>query len=375
MQRTTRYDCAVLGAGPAGAAAASALAKTGLSLVWLVRGDTSGASMGEHLAPEASTFLARLGLIGIIETSAHVRVPGVVSYWGGEDPVERDYIFNPHGQGWNIDRRQFDHDLASAAVARGAEKVSIRRVDTLRQQSKGWWLNLVTDARDVCLESRFLVDATGRSAALSRRLSRRPKQYDRLVGYYAELDAHPDSSDVRLTIEPMADGWWYSVILQEGRLVAVFMTDLDLHPRGVAEAERIWRDRFWTSAVTRFRARAGTDVSSFRVVPAFSQSACAGASDGWLSVGDACSTYDPLAGNGITKALQDSVRAATAVTAWLDGDKDLVEAYIEDRKSAFTEYLATRRRYYGDQPRWPMREFWKRRRSLQLSEPENSLES
>src|SRR5439155_12417064 len=51
------------------------------------------------------------------------------------------------------------------------------------------------------------------------------------------------------------------------------------------------------------------------------------AADGWAAVGDAASTFDPLASQGIVKALADGLHAAAAIADWLQGRPDGLRRY------------------------------------------------
>lgn len=46
-----------------------------------------------------------------------------VSVWGTDEPVVRDFIFDPNGHGWHVDRVQFDGTLLHAARDAGAERL------------------------------------------------------------------------------------------------------------------------------------------------------------------------------------------------------------------------------------------------------------
>jgi flavin-dependent dehydrogenase len=86
------------------------------------------------------------------------------------------------------------------------------------------------------------------------------------------------------------------------------------------------------------------------------------AGEGWIAVGDAASTYDPLSSQGVMKALRSGVYGAYAVgdmlTSWDDTGLRRYRAFVE---SELDGYLATRSRYYAEEQRWPDRPFWRRR--------------
>ena len=85
-----------------------------------------------------------------------------------------------------------------------------------------------------------------------------------------------------------------------------------------------------------------------------------GAKDVW-AVGDAAACYDPLAGQGITKALHDGVEAAAAIADALASGSELGDAYSSAVGARFEEYVSNRNHFYALEERWPGSEFWRRR--------------
>ena len=87
MQRRDGYDVIVFGCGPAGAAAALALARNGLSVAILSkpRGDTP--PIGETVPPGIVRPLAQLGLWDDFRAAAHAEAPGTVVIWATSGPT------------------------------------------------------------------------------------------------------------------------------------------------------------------------------------------------------------------------------------------------------------------------------------------------
>jgi flavin-dependent dehydrogenase len=138
-------------------------------------------------------------------------------------------IFSPYGNGWHLDRRRFECDLAARAVAAGATRRCGRRVSSVARNGRTW--NLQLDDGTV-VDCTFLIDATGRASWLSRRLGARRVHHDRLIATVAFLDGgHCDSTTL---IEAAADGWWYSAPLPDSRLAVMLISDT---PRPWAPAQ------------------------------------------------------------------------------------------------------------------------------------------
>ncbi len=209
--------------------------------------------------------------------------------------------------------------------------------------------------------ARAVVDATGRAAVLARLHGRRPQRLDRLVSCFAFCESRGGTQE--LTIEAVRDGWWYTAALPDGRRVIAFMSDADI----VRRLELGQRDR-WLRALgetTHIGAvTAGAEPLGPRSFTAPARKSCRAISAQTLiCVGDAASSFDPVSGQGIVKALRSGVFASYAIADYLErGDPDGLRRYGTFVKSEFAAYRDTLRDYYAQERRWPDSLFWQRRR-------------
>jgi len=81
-----------------------------------------------------------------------------------------------------------------------------------------------------------------------------------------------------------------------------------------------------------------------------------------LAVGDAAAALDPICARGIYKALDDGLRAATAIRGALAGDEGAIPAFARHTVIAFRGYLEQRAWLYAQEARWPESPFWQQRR-------------
>jgi flavin-dependent dehydrogenase len=81
-----------------------------------------------------------------------------------------------------------------------------------------------------------------------------------------------------------------------------------------------------------------------------------------VGIGDAASTFDPLWGQGIAKALQSGIFASYAVADLLrQNDSRGLKRFRSYLLDGFAAYRETLRDYYALETRWPTRPFWRRR--------------
>jgi flavin-dependent dehydrogenase len=327
-------------------------------VVILERSSLGTVRIGETLPPEVRLLLEHLGVWHQFYCGGHTPAPGIIAAWGQAEPYANDFILNPYGPGWRIDRAGFDDMLSCAAENAGALVYRQTHVRNCHWQASGRWrLEAHQGGRALRpFSSRFLIDATGRTPSLRRHLAARQITYDRLIGLIRFMNpaSQVDCPDQRLLIEATEHGWWYSAWLPDHRLVLAFHTDA--RPRLRAQ----WPEHLASAPHTAARAR-GMRAAELRLVPANSQQRDPIGTKTWLAVGDAAATHDPITGLGIYWALKSGIAAADALTTRTNNHTSEIAAYVTAAYEQFQLYLTQRSIYYQAEQRWPDSQFWKRR--------------
>ncbi|MFJ7956937.1 NAD(P)/FAD-dependent oxidoreductase [Streptomyces sp. NPDC096319] len=384
-------DVLVAGGGPAGVAAALTLASRGADVVLVHPAPDAGRRVLESLSPLARPLLRGLGVLDRLPPECLAPCHGNRSSWGGPALTAADFLQEPHGAGWHVDRGPFDAALRRAARAAGV-RLYTGSVRSVARQG-GRWRATVSGT---VTTAPYLVDATGARARLARRLGARVVHTDHLVAVAAEapgpgpgpdLDLDPDLGPVPFPepfpvpghdgpygaedptartslVESTPYGWWYTASLPRGRHVVMAVTDADL----VAGAGLRTPDGWWTAlAGTRHvRVRAAAHLATaphrLRVLPAGTSRTLPPAGPGWVAAGDAAAVTDPLAARGVTHALATGIAAGTALTEQADGDPGAPSRYAALVAAVHDEFLRARAVRYRAEERWDT-PFWTRRRT------------
>ena len=314
--------------------------------------------------PAIAPHLARLGVWQAFLDQAHLPSYAVRSAWGTDVLHDMSHLFNPYGMGWHVDRQRFDRMLMQRARAVGAKVWTNARLAEIERGPKNdWRVNFASADGLQAIHARFLVDASGRSSALRRKFGVDDEVYDRLVGVavWIEHGAVAPRDDAYTLIESVEQGWWYSAPVPAGKLIVMFMSDLDLYQAGRRRSARYWFNRLEETQHTRARVMPPRSVSASRVYLAHSHRVLSLGSRGWLPVGEAMRGIDPLSGQGVCNALQMAEQAAAAINAYFDGKSGALSDYVAQIDGATARYLDMRRYYYAKESRWTEADFWRRR--------------
>ena len=101
----SEVSAVILGAGPAGSAAARLLTAWGHDVVVLARRPNTERALGESLPPSCVALLDRVGITGLAQTGA-LRSTGNTVRWGND--AERAEQFATGLHGYQVDRASFD---------------------------------------------------------------------------------------------------------------------------------------------------------------------------------------------------------------------------------------------------------------------------
>ena len=379
--RAQGIDVLVLGGGAAGCATALSLVGRGLDPSRVLVAEASEFErerIGESIPPDTGQLFEALGVLRSFQAQGHESCLGSASSWGDDELGFNDFVYNPHGSGWHLDRRRFDAWLADEVERRG---VCVRRglkfLDVLEKGPSGFVVELGSRAsssagarREVRRErvaARFVVDATGARSLFARRMGAVPRTLDLLVSVAAFFRLPEESKFAKLTyLEAVEYGWWYTARLPDQRIATAVATSHELH-----KELRFDQAPNWLEALSRTRhlapvlAECEPIARSFSVctAPSFILDEVRG--EDWLAVGDAASAFDPISSQGIHKALSDGLTAGGVIAAEIE--PGLAQGEAVDYRAAvtarFEEYVRQRGYLYGLEERWPDAPFWRGRRA------------
>lgn len=369
-----QVDACVVGAGAAGCTAAITLSKLGIRVLLVARPSAGRVPTGESLTPKVRCILEEQDLWPAFLELPKIESPGVVAIWGTENPSEYDYFGSVHDVGWHIDRPTFDDMLFNVAQNRFDVPVvklsSIRRITSVKDQ-------LRLECHSVCkkftfdIRTRFVMDATGRKAAVARQMGAHRKRADRqiAVGVIMTDNSAKIVNDHRLTIEAVEYGWWYTAPLPKGRRVVVLVTDSNLFPSSQKLSIDFWRASLRSTILIQSLVRQSSELTEFFTTAADVSWLDSSKGNNWVAIGDACLSNDPLSGQGTYQAMRSGVSGARAVVDTLKGKRGALDTFQQNAANQIDTCVNTRNQLWLNERRWPNSPFWAGRQSLASDRP------
>ena len=330
MTGPLRCDVLVVGAGPAGSAAAAALALRGRDVLLVdAHHHPRPKACAEYASPRIADELASLGIASATWRSAAAAVHGM-RVIRGSDAVEIGYADERGARtAWGLDRMAFDALLATHAVGLGARLEEGATFEEIVERD-GRVRGAVVRTRNgrIPVECRWLIGADGaRSRVASqlgvRRTVRAPRRLG-LVAHYEGVPALRDHGEMHVG----AHGYVGLAPLPGGRLNVGMALPLE---RGGGARARF--DAAIASLPAVAERLAGRErLGAIRGAAPIGCRVSEVAGPGWMLVGDAAGFIDPFTGEGIYRALRSGRAAADALAT---GEEAAAAWYRADRREIF----------------------------------------
>ncbi len=317
---THETDAVIVGAGPAGCAAAIGLARAGLDVRILEASALPRHRPGESLHPGVEPIFEKLGVVDAVNRAGFLRHSGHHVRWEEGEPERFDaFGSDERGEwrGYQAWRPELDAILLAEARNLGAVLENPGRAVSPIVESERV-IGVETDRGLV--KGRFLLDASGRSHWLARKLQigwdvRSPP----LTARYGYAEMPSDEQNPRMMRDP--EGWTWLAPVGNDRWAWVRMRFDGIDPG------QEWLPLELEQATSRSPSK-GADVT-WRMAKQV-----AGA--GWFLLGDAAAVLDPAASHGVLRALMTGMQAASL------GVNAIRERVSEqDAASHYTTWLRT----------------------------------
>ena len=318
------FDVAVIGGGPGGSSAATALARRGRTVLLLERDRFPRFHIGESQLPWSNEVFRALGVHDAIAEA------GFVKKWGASfrtvDGAREQYadfqfaVETPTPQTFQVPRATFDEVLLRHSERSGVKVLEEHRALDAAFEPDGVALRFAgSDGAEQSVRVGFVVDASGRTGFLTKKLGRH--EFDPLlrnIAVHAQYEGIPRlegrrAGDIRMFTR--ADmGWIWLIPISESVVSVGAVIPQAVHRR---ESKAVPEDSLThylsgTAGLAPLLAHARR-VSPARFEADYSYLGTCLTGDRWIAVGDAAAFLDPIFSTGVLLAMQAGLEAAEAI--------------------------------------------------------------
>lgn len=329
-------DVLVIGAGPAGTAAAALLERAGLSVAIVERELFPRFQIGESLLPRSMDTLQAAGLLEAVAERGFIVKRGA-TFLRGEERCVFDFS-EAHTPGWTwtwqVQRADFDHTLARACEARGipiAWRHEVVDVEVPAEGGRGGvdpGPRVTVRAPDGVhheVRCRWLIDASGYGRVLPRMLGLdRPsgQAFRRAIFAHVQGDRRPEGIEggrIWVCLHP-GGAWIWIIPFADGTTSVGVVAGEDFWSARPAGLEAAWRDALASDPNAAARLGGVTPLWEPRELKGYSATVTKVHGPGYCLVGNATEFLDPVFSSGVTLALESARLAAEAVVRTLAGE-------------------------------------------------------
>ena len=312
---------AVIGAGPAGCAVATHLARAGVAVGLIDPDQRPPLIVGESLVPAVMPLLRELDVEAAVAAGSTYKPGATFVLAGGQRVRTLRFSTIPDTEltyAYNVPRDVYDVVLRDNAVAAGARWVPVR-AQLERVGEDGVRLSEATLA--ACdgvfggAHPSLIIDATGRSRLVARTLGLPSTEGPRKdTALFAHVEGVPVIDEGHVHTDVLERGWSWRIPLP-GRVSVGFVVPTDHADTKGATAEERFDTLIRTDAVAR-----GWHAEPRRLSPVLKYNnyqlvSHRGAGPGWALVGDAFGFVDPVFSSGMLIGLTSARQLADAVLA------------------------------------------------------------
>jgi flavin-dependent dehydrogenase len=322
----------IIGGGPAGSVVGSYLSKAGISNLIIDKAVHPRPHVGESLVTSTTRAFHDIGFLDTMEREGFVHKYGAA--WHptsarGEFAIrfaefpQRD-IRQPYT--YHVDRSKFDLLLLKHAQSLGSDVIQGVGVTEVLFDDNDFarGARISVDGRDMELEAKFVVDASGRNTLLGGQRGLREtdpifRQFA-VHGWFENVDrGTTESADfIHIYFIPVERGWVWQIPISETVTSVGVVAEREVFKQSRQRVPEYFRDHIQMSPDLASAMATAKQVTEYRTEADYSYSMSRFVGNGWLLLGDAARFVDPIFSSGVSIACESAKFASQSIAAALE---------------------------------------------------------
>jgi flavin-dependent dehydrogenase len=358
ISSNNQYDVIVVGAGPAGATAATLLAKHGRRVVLLERDDFPRYHVGESLLPFCYETLNRLGMVEKLNATDFIKKHSV-QFATTDGRMSQPFYFDDHldghpaSQTWQVERAAFDRMMTDNAKDHGVEVRFGVSASKVIKDNDGRVVGIeAKDEHDqaIILRAPMTIDASGRNGFAANAMGWKRKRDPELNKialwtYYKGGKRGEGRDEGATTVAYIPEkGWFWHIPMHDDRISLGVVGDRNyLYRDGLKDPLAVMEREIGCNKWVQDVMQGAEQFGETWVTGDYSYRSEHSATDGLVLTGDAFGFLDPVFSSGVFLALTSGELAADTVHEALN-DNDPSAARFEKYTDEFQHGIEAMRK-------------------------------
>lgn len=324
----TQTDVLIIGAGPAGSAAAAIIAKAGYQVIVAEQKMFPRFVIGESLLPRSMDLLESAGLLDAVNVQGYMVKKGAV-FLREEEKADFDFS-NQFTKGWDhtfqVPRDHFDENLIKTTEKLGATVLWEKSVQKVAFYADHSTVTL-TDNNGMSeeIQAKFILDGSGYGRVLPRLLDLdTPSDLPLRESIFTHVtgDKRPSGDEEgKIWIVVVGHQAWAWVIpFSNGKTSIGIVANPDFYNNYPGGLDKKLTAIISANANLSNRLSDAEFVFPTQRISGYSTAVKQFYGDGYALLGNATEFLDPVFSSGVTLALESSVCAANLVVRQLKGE-------------------------------------------------------
>jgi FADH2 O2-dependent halogenase len=319
-------DVIIMGAGPAGSTLGCYLSMAGIDHTILEKAIHPRAHVGESMLMTPIRIWEEIGFLRTMEAEGFPRKFG--ASWHPSHKVEEvDIAFREFPQPginqdytYHVDRSKYDLLLMKHAERLGSEictGVAVKEV--LFDDGRATGVRALLGDREITLDAKVVVDATGRDTLLGRQLKLKKNDpvFDQYAvhAWYADVDrGKGDTRDyIHIYFLPVKRGWAWQIPITDQITSMGVVAEREVFRDAKLDVEAYF-DKYVSSNPNLADAmRPARRINEFKREGDYSYSMSSFCGNGFVMLGDAARFVDPIFSSGVSVAMYSAKFASERI--------------------------------------------------------------